>query len=168
MHHVDHLARVHAVAGADCQADQVAVVVLLRVLWALVLGHLGLHEQVAQLLGRGPVRYLGELHQQPAAVPPAGGDGEGPRDLGVRDDAGAVGEPPVRLVRPDIHTDLALDSMRPADPPDCDQHPHKDRKSTRLNSSHVEISYAVFCLKKKKTTNSTRSYGKKKTAVTHV
>src|SRR5690349_24030994 len=27
----------------------------------------------------------------------------------------------------------------------------KDRKSTRLNSSHVEISYAVFCLKKKKT-----------------
>src|SRR5690349_23273596 len=28
-----------------------------------------------------------------------------------------------------------------------------DRKSTRLNSSHVEISYAVFCLKKKKTKN---------------
>src|SRR5690349_22064822 len=27
-----------------------------------------------------------------------------------------------------------------------------DRKSTRLNSSHVEISYAVFCLKKKKNT----------------
>src|SRR5690606_38422670 len=29
--------------------------------------------------------------------------------------------------------------------------PIKDRKSTRLNSSHVKISYAVFCLKKKKT-----------------
>src|SRR6266699_2299512 len=28
--------------------------------------------------------------------------------------------------------------------------PSLDRKSTRLNSSHVEISYAVFCLKKKK------------------
>src|SRR5690349_23744311 len=28
--------------------------------------------------------------------------------------------------------------------------PFRDRKSTRLNSSHVEISYAVFCLKKKK------------------
>src|SRR3712207_7537110 len=27
----------------------------------------------------------------------------------------------------------------------------KDRKSTRLNSSHANISYAVFCLKKKKT-----------------
>src|SRR5438874_8392231 len=31
----------------------------------------------------------------------------------------------------------------------------EDRKSTRLNSSHVEISYAVFCLKKKKN-NQTR------------
>src|SRR5690349_24351490 len=29
--------------------------------------------------------------------------------------------------------------------------PDIDRKSTRLNSSHVEISYAAFCLKKKKT-----------------
>src|SRR5690606_40164381 len=28
---------------------------------------------------------------------------------------------------------------------------HLDRKSTRLNSSHVKISYAVFCLKKKNT-----------------
>src|SRR3712207_7860406 len=28
--------------------------------------------------------------------------------------------------------------------------PHLDRKSTRLNSSHANISYAVFCLKKKK------------------
>src|SRR5207249_6192795 len=30
-----------------------------------------------------------------------------------------------------------------------------DRKSTRLNSSHVSISYAVFCLKKKKKKNKT-------------
>src|SRR3989442_6528843 len=29
------------------------------------------------------------------------------------------------------------------------QHEDQDRKSTRLNSSHVRISYAVFCLKKK-------------------
>src|SRR5690606_40389425 len=29
--------------------------------------------------------------------------------------------------------------------------PHSDRKSTRLNSSHVKNSYAVFCLKKKTT-----------------
>src|SRR5207249_11634521 len=31
------------------------------------------------------------------------------------------------------------------------EHQPGDRKSTRLNSSHVSISYAVFCLKKKKT-----------------
>src|SRR3712207_8342131 len=30
---------------------------------------------------------------------------------------------------------------------------HPDRKSTRLNSSHANISYAVFCLKKKKNNN---------------
>src|SRR6266480_5393983 len=30
------------------------------------------------------------------------------------------------------------------------QRTRKDRKSTRLNSSHMSISYAVFCLKKKK------------------
>src|SRR5256886_2900990 len=32
----------------------------------------------------------------------------------------------------------------------------KDRKSTRLNSSHSQISYAVFCLKKKKETRTRR------------
>src|SRR3712207_8396882 len=33
--------------------------------------------------------------------------------------------------------------------------PERDRKSTRLNSSHPKISYAVFCLKKKKYTTTT-------------
>src|SRR3712207_7392546 len=32
----------------------------------------------------------------------------------------------------------------------------EDRKSTRLNSSHANISYAVFCLKKKKNKNNSR------------
>src|SRR5690349_25156399 len=35
----------------------------------------------------------------------------------------------------------------------CVRKHYGDRKSTRLNSSHVEISYAVFCLKKKKNNN---------------
>src|SRR5690554_7684676 len=35
--------------------------------------------------------------------------------------------------------------------------PTSDRKSTRLNSSHVRISYAVFCLKKKKDTGRLKS-----------
>src|SRR5258707_5002465 len=34
---------------------------------------------------------------------------------------------------------------------------YTDRKSTRLNSSHANISYAVFCLKKKKNTTQYRS-----------
>src|SRR3712207_7228906 len=34
-----------------------------------------------------------------------------------------------------------------------DRHQCSDRKSTRLNSSHANISYAVFCLKKNKKTN---------------
>src|SRR5437660_3061636 len=41
--------------------------------------------------------------------------------------------------------------VQPPDPLDeWTSPPFEDRKSTRLNSSHVAISYAVFCLKKKK------------------
>src|SRR3712207_8554960 len=35
---------------------------------------------------------------------------------------------------------------------ELDRETDRDRKSTRLNSSHANISYAVFCLKKKKNT----------------
>src|SRR5437660_9249081 len=41
----------------------------------------------------------------------------------------------------------------------CPLWPQTDRKSTRLNSSHVAISYAVFCLKKKK---KNKTYNRKK------
>src|SRR5690554_7434845 len=42
-------------------------------------------------------------------------------------------------------------------------HHSRDRKSTRLNSSHVRISYAVFCLKKKKKNkNNNRTQKKQK------
>src|SRR5690554_7033512 len=54
----------------------------------------------------------------------------------------------------------------------------RDRKSTRLNSSHVRISYAVFCLKKKKQkkntdkkykkTQTTRIKRSKKLLITHI
>src|SRR5690606_39780926 len=37
----------------------------------------------------------------------------------------------------------------------------EDRKSTRLNSSHVKISYAVFCLKKKKKLKSTKTMARR-------
>src|SRR2546430_6449974 len=47
-----------------------------------------------------------------------------------------------RIVRPDLEHWVETAIVR-------------DRKSTRLNSSHSQISYAVFCLKKKKTNNLT-------------
>src|SRR2546427_8800916 len=57
-------------------------------------------------------------------------------------------------------TAVPVASTRPLDehsiaPPGtalCDNKTSPDRKSTRLNSSHSQISYAVFCLKKKKNT----------------
>src|SRR2546427_7733494 len=50
---------------------------------------------------------------------------------------------PDALLRTALQPDAAL-------PVHGDQQPPGDRKSTRLNSSHSQISYAVFCLKKKK------------------
>src|SRR5207244_7095323 len=42
----------------------------------------------------------------------------------------------------------------------CRRRPRRDRKSTRLNSSHQIISYAVFCLKKKKKNRKLRVCGR--------
>src|SRR6266853_4955045 len=47
-------------------------------------------------------------------------------------------------------------------PPCAARAPGPDRKSTRLNSSHSQISYAVFCLKKKKKTKIAYILKKKK------
>src|SRR5215204_6914125 len=56
-----------------------------------------------------------------------------------------------------LHDALPISSAaakaRPADTAEASAETHapqRDRKSTRLNSSHTVISYAVFCLKKKK------------------
>src|SRR3712207_6958597 len=57
----------------------------------------------------------------------------------------AAHRPPARQ-GPGLGQGLALRA------PDCRS---SDRKSTRLNSSHANISYAVFCLKKKKLINPT-------------
>src|SRR2546426_9127842 len=43
-----------------------------------------------------------------------------------------------------------------------------DRKSTRLNSSHLVISYAVFCLKKKKKKSSTNARPHQNVRMTHI
>src|SRR2546421_9464610 len=47
---------------------------------------------------------------------------------------------------------LRLNQLDYFDKIEADKAAEIDRKSTRLNSSHDQISYAVFCLKKKKTT----------------
>src|SRR5688572_32364282 len=54
--------------------------------------------------------------------------------------------------RPELHREIGDAAQR--------RHEGEDRKSTRLNSSHSQISYAVFCLKKKKNTtpDSSASY----------
>src|SRR5262245_36617001 len=86
--------------------------------------------------------------------PPAGGEHRG-------DTLAARGLVPIGA------GELALRELEPARPPDlrvvgrmstaaripavaCRRRRARDRKSTRLNSSHLGISYAVFCLKKKK------------------
>src|SRR5476651_2763026 len=51
--------------------------------------------------------------------------------------------------------------LRGRDPDQCGLDRRRDRKSTRLNSSHANISYAVFCLKKKKKTDETLLIKKK-------
>src|SRR3712207_6859102 len=55
------------------------------------------------------------------------------------------------LLRPDDVNDALLGGRRR----DIGDAELGDRKSTRLNSSHANISYAVFCLKKKKIGNAT-------------
>src|SRR5437870_7485523 len=51
-----------------------------------------------------------------------------------------------KLIRKIIRVDCR---KTPSSPRFKKEQPMRDRKSTRLNSSHVAISYAVFCLKKK-------------------
>src|SRR5689334_24671644 len=47
------------------------------------------------------------------------------------------------------------------------KHAARDRKSTRLNSSHSSISYAVFCLKKKKKKTKKKTKIKRKKKIKH-
>src|SRR2546427_368197 len=74
-----------------------------------------------------------------------------------------LGEPARRQVRLDAQAPRAARPERPGAlvgegrVADVAELAAADRKSTRLNSSHSQISYAVFCLKKKKTNTNARS-----------
>src|SRR5256885_6643191 len=89
---------------------------------------------------RSPLFPYTPLSRSPHHVHQAGA-----RPVGGRVEAGAVG----------LLAGLAVGGDRAVDQPRIDRQQVgggdlKDRKSTRLNSSHLVISYAVFCLKKKK------------------
>src|SRR6266446_7460276 len=83
--------------------------------------------------------------QPRGALPSDGGVG-----LAAASDAPRAGPP----CRPSRVLVLAGRARRGPEDPGChdrsDRPAARDRKSTRLNSSHLVISYAVFCLKKKK------------------
>src|SRR2546426_2284439 len=82
-----------------------------------------------------------EPHEgDPAAQPPPGGYGNESAHTGDQEEA-----------REASQRDRAEELGQRISRQRC-QHAHRrvDRKSTRLNSSHLVISYAVFCLKKKK------------------
>src|SRR3989442_10030405 len=68
-----------------------------------------------------------------------------------RDAASAIKDRAPRRPRCAESVDLDHVGERLADRADGERGVDGDRKSTRLNSSHVRISYAVFCLKKKHT-----------------
>src|SRR2546426_8154899 len=59
---------------------------------------------------------------------------------------------PEKIVAPAVQRLLFVFHLQAA------AHVSRDRKSTRLNSSHLVISYAVFCLKKKKQTEHNNAY----------
>src|SRR3712207_5938757 len=109
-----------------------------------------LGDEVLGVLARDRVGHLHgrRLHQVRRRRLERAADAVVQRELaaahGVGDDA--------RRVRRVPHLELHLDVQRHvAEGLALDADVRPDRKSTRLNSSHANISYAVFCLKKKKT-----------------
>src|SRR5690625_4678948 len=80
-------------------------------------------------------------------IPPASEKASGRRRRRV---AGAPAGAPAPTVAPEPAADPAASAVRRTTVPEQSETVPEDRKSTRLNSSHVAISYAVFCLKKKK------------------
>src|SRR3712207_7962888 len=78
-----------------------------------------------------------------------------PERVGVRQHAERCADPPHR--HPQRRIARVPEEQDPP-PAVARLHAPEDRKSTRLNSSHANISYAVFCLKKKKTQCSPAPY----------
>src|SRR5712664_3695646 len=74
-------------------------------------------------------------------------------------DALPIPQPPVLLETPGSNSWCCISGATPGP---------SDRKSTRLNSSHDQISYADFCLKQKKANSNTRSYKQEQKPSRHI
>src|SRR5690348_17749629 len=99
------------------------------------------HEELIQILG-GEARRLRFAKNPPTVIMLAGLQGSGKTTLAAKLALWlkAQGNTPL-LVAADLQRPNAVQQLQVLG---------EDRKSTRLNSSHPSISYAVFCLKKKK------------------
>src|SRR5579864_9606257 len=101
---------------------------------------------------------------------PQGTDHQGEEQRQLARDAPETHEPPASqaAAEPQSPPAVAAEPQQPApaaaepQPAPAAAAPPPDRKSTRLNSSHMSISYAVFCLKKKKKQLKTSCLKKKK------
>src|SRR3712207_7626693 len=71
------------------------------------------------------------------------------RSASLENMAYRFGRPPIEQGPAALRKQAGLGFHGPVEPQEPED--PQDRKSTRLNSSHANISYAVFCLKKKKT-----------------
>src|SRR3712207_8294375 len=86
--------------------------------------------------------------------------GGGPPPGGTTESVSAYAPPVSSPTALKVISSSATQSVLPSSAATCNVRPlvapgSEDRKSTRLNSSHANISYAVFCLKKKKETTCT-------------
>src|SRR5690349_15312793 len=127
-------------------------------------GYQSASTQTIDTLARRGVRFETAVAQAPLTGPSHASilTGQTPLGHGFRNNSGFILAPQVKTIAQDFrnagyHTGGFVSGF-PLDRRfgfDRGFETYEDRKSTRLNSSHVEISYAVFCLKKKKnkTTN---------------
>src|SRR5690625_3767964 len=96
----------------------------------------------------GPQHHVGAHASPSAAVPAHPHQQQRPEHPPLLDERTVVTDTFNKTVRKVINLEGGL-SLDPDDRGNWSGGQKGDRKSTRLNSSHVAISYAVFCLKKK-------------------
>src|SRR5437773_4470417 len=117
-------------------------------------------------IARGTADRLSRRNTRSAALRPTSAAEAGAIDACAAASAGASFSPSpiISTFRPAASSAAMCATFRPGNtaakwgtPSSAAINPTGDRKSTRLNSSHITISYAVFCLKKKKKNNKNKN-----------